>query len=91
MLSLKGFEAAFLQSMLVLRIAATLGISSSGCERSFSCVKCVKTFLRSSMTTERLSALAILSTEVDFASSIDLDEFLCVFVNNHDNRRIKLF
>ena len=32
LLSLKGFEAAFPQTMLVLWIAATLGISSSGCE-----------------------------------------------------------
>ena len=36
------------------------------------------------MTTERLSALAILSTEVDLALSIDLDDLLCIFVNNHE-------
>ena len=91
LLSLKGFEAAFPQTIIVLQIAVTLGVSSSSCERSFSCVKRVKTFLRSSMTTERLSALAILSTEVDLASSIDFDDFLRIFVNNHNNRRIILF
>ena len=91
LLSLQGFEAAFPQTTLVLRIAVTLGVSSSSCERSFSCVKRVKTFLRSSMTTERLSALAILSTDVDLASSIDFEDFLRIFVNYHNNRRIILF
>ena len=55
LLSLNGFEATFPQTIIVLQIAVTLGVSSSSCERSFSCVKHVKTFLRSSMTTERLS------------------------------------
>ena len=38
----------------------------------------------SSMTTERLSALAILSTEVDLALFIDLDDFYIFFFNNQE-------
>lgn len=58
LLSLKGYEAGF---PVILKLAITLGVSST-CEKSFSCVRHVKSFLRSTMTTDRLSGLAILST-----------------------------
>lgn len=82
LLSLKGYEAGFPVTIEILKLAATLGISSATCERSFSCVRRVKSFLRSTMTTDRLSALAILSTAKEFASTIDFDEFLRIFHQN---------
>ena len=53
-------------------------------------MKIVKTFLRNSMTSERLSNIAILSIESKRAESIDLDNFVDEFDSRHDNRRIKL-
>jgi len=47
----------------LLLIAVNLPVTSPSCERIFSKMKLVKTFLRSSMTSERLSGKALLSVE----------------------------
>ena len=90
-LSLEGYDDAFGEVLKVLRLAATIGVSSAAGERSFSCVKRIKTFLRSTMTTNRLSSLAILSIERDLSSALDLEAFVDNFANAHHNRRIKLY
>jgi hypothetical protein len=45
------------------RILLTLAFSVASCERSFSKLKLIKTYLRSTMAQERVSNLAILSIE----------------------------
>ena len=49
--ALKGYEPAFPCVMKLLKIAVTLGVSSATPERSFSCLRRVKSYLRASMTT----------------------------------------
>lgn len=56
---------------IVLRIIATTPVTVASAERSFSRLKIIKTYLRNSMTQDRLSALAILSIENDVAHSLD--------------------
>ncbi|XP_023241006.1 zinc finger MYM-type protein 1-like [Centruroides sculpturatus] len=56
---------------VVLRIIATTPVTVASAERSFSRLKIIKTYLRNSMTQDRLSALAILSIENDVAHSLD--------------------
>ncbi|XP_023241592.1 zinc finger MYM-type protein 1-like [Centruroides sculpturatus] len=56
---------------VVLRIIATTPVTVASAERSFSKLKIIKTYLRNSMTQDRLSALAILSIENDVAHSLD--------------------
>ena len=84
------YKSAFDYLYRLLLIAVTLHVTSASCERSFSKMKIVKTFLRNSMTSERLSNIAILSIESKRAESIDLDNFVDEFDSRHDNRRIKL-
>ncbi len=47
----------------LLCLCATIGATSAGVERSFSCLKRIKNYLRSVMAQERLSELALLSIE----------------------------
>jgi len=47
----------------LLLIAVTLPVTSASCKIIFSKMKLVKTFLRNSMTSERLSSNALLSVE----------------------------
>ena len=47
----------------MLRIFLTIAVSVATCERSFSKLKLIKNYLRSSMSTLRLRNLAILSIE----------------------------
>ncbi|KAL4707251.1 hypothetical protein ACJJTC_008332 [Scirpophaga incertulas] len=61
---------------IVLRIIATTPVTVASAERSFSRLKITKTYLRNSMTQDRLSALAILSIENDVAHSLDYCELI---------------
>jgi hypothetical protein len=60
-----------------LQILLTISTSVAGCERSFSKLKLILTYLRSTMTQKRLTNLALLSIEretlehVDFSNVID--------------------
>ena len=61
-------------------------VSTAPCERSFSCLKRLKTYLRATMSQERMALLVI---ERDL--SIDLEEAIDKFsVSNHTDRRLQL-
>ena len=45
-------------------------------ERSFSAMKIIKTYLRSSMSQERLSSLAVIHVEKNWAQKIDFDRVI---------------
>ena len=51
-------------------------VSIATCERSFSKLKLVKTYLRSSMSQLRLTNLAILSVEREIANKLDFEEVI---------------
>jgi len=61
---------------VLLRIFLTLCVSVATCERSFSKLKLVKTYLRSQMGQARLSSLAILSIERDIAIKLNFDDVI---------------
>lgn len=84
------YKNAFESLYSLLLIAVTLPVTSASCERSFSKMKLVKTYLRNSMSNERLTNIALLSIERVTTDSIDLERFVDEFDYRHDNRRIKL-
>lgn len=57
--------------VIMLRIFLTSAVSNASCERSFSKLKLIKNYLRSTMSTLRLSNLAILAIEHDIHIDID--------------------
>lgn len=65
-----------------LRILLTIPVTVASAERSFSKLKLIKTYLRSTMTQDRLVRLALISIENDIASSLDyaslIDEFASI-------------
>ena len=74
------------------QIAMTIGMSSATAERSFSSLRRIKTYLRSTMTQERLSNLAILYIERDLSSDLwdKLEDLVIQFSQTHNNSRIVL-
>ncbi|XP_050547907.1 uncharacterized protein LOC126909513 [Daktulosphaira vitifoliae] len=56
---------------VALRIFLTMPVTTATCERSFSKLKIIKNYLRSTMVQERLTNLAILSIEHEIASKMD--------------------
>ena len=64
---------------IALRILLTCPVTVASAERSFSKLKLIKTFNRTSMTDNRLSSLAMLSIENDCARSLDYDNVITAF------------
>jgi hypothetical protein len=57
----------------------TIPVTVASSERSFIKVKLIKTYIRSTMTQERLSSLAILSIENSAAQNLDFDYIISSF------------
>lgn len=66
---------------IVLRILLTLPVSVASGERSFSKLKLIKTYLRTTMTQTRLDNLALISIENVICSSLDIKSIIYNFVN----------
>lgn len=81
-----NMEDCFPNTWICLRILLTIPISVASGERSFSKLKLIKTYLRSTMTQERLSALAIISIESDIARSLDLSSVIEKFAESKARR-----
>ncbi|KAI2646644.1 Zinc finger MYM-type protein 1 [Labeo rohita] len=58
-----NLEEVFSETVTLLKILVTTPMTTAETERCFSTLKRIKTFLRNSMTQERLNALAMLSIE----------------------------
>jgi hypothetical protein len=73
-------EWGFLESLpilsLSLQLFLTICVSVASCERSFSKLKLIKNYLRSTMGQSRLSDLALLSIESETVKDIDFDEVI---------------
>jgi hypothetical protein len=63
------------------RILLTIPVTVAACERSFSKLKLIKTYLRSSMSNERLNSLALLSIENAVAQKMDTSESIKRFAD----------
>ena len=81
-------EAAFLLIMRLLILAMTFPVTSASAERSFSALKRIKTYLRSTMHQDRLCHLAILSIERTLSGSLDMDKVIEKFDEQHPRRII---
>ena len=68
--------------------ALTCLVTVASAERSFSKLKLIKTFNRTSMTDSRLSSLAMLSIENDCARSLDYDNVITAFANKKVRSRL---
>ena len=65
---------------LCLKLYLTAAVSIASCERSFSKLKLIKSYLRSTMGESRLSALAILCIENDFVEMLSFEDIISEFV-----------
>lgn len=72
-----------------MQIALVLPISSATCERSFSTMRRIKNWLRSSMDQDRFSSLALANIENDITKSLIHDDVLEEFIKT-GNRKLLL-
>ncbi|XP_066320278.1 uncharacterized protein [Miscanthus floridulus] len=72
------------------RILLTVPVTVASTERSFSRLKLLKNYLRSTMSQERLNGLAMCTIEKDILDTIDLDTVLDDFASRNARRSIFL-
>ena len=66
---------------MFLKLYLTVAVSIASCERSFSKLKLIKSYLRSTMGESRQPALAILSIESDFVEMLSFEDVILDFVS----------
>jgi len=79
--------SSFPDLVTALSLFLTLPVSVASDERSFSKLKLIKTYLRSCMTQERLSDLALLSIEKERFKEIDRNAIVRDFANAKARKR----
>ncbi|XP_065654969.1 uncharacterized protein LOC136081569 [Hydra vulgaris] len=67
---------AYPNTAIAIRIFLTLPVTFATCERSFSKLKIIKNYLRSTTGQERLSCLAVVSIEHEVVNALDFDDVI---------------
>ena len=69
-----------------MKLITVMPATNASSERSFSAMRRVKSYLRSTMTQERLNHLMMLHIHKDITDSIDLSDVANDFVRNCEHR-----
>jgi hypothetical protein len=72
---------------LLLQLYLILPSSTATAERSFSTLRRIKTYLRSSMSQARLNHVLVLTTYKNAVDDLDMDELLAEFIKRNELRR----
>ena len=76
-------QVAFRELLKLLQIALTIPVTTASCERSFSTLKRIKSYLRSRIGQDRLSSLAELAIEREMTNNLDLDRVVNILLIEH--------
>ena len=71
----------------LLRIYLTIPVTTATGERSLSAVRCIKTYLRSTMSQQRLNNIMLLNVHKDLTDGLDLPTIVRQFVDAKERRR----
>ncbi|XP_058783742.1 uncharacterized protein LOC131658470 [Vicia villosa] len=85
----KGLDC-FPNTVIAYRILLTIPVTVASAERSFSKLKLLKTYLRSTMSQERLNGLATIAVENDILETIKYEDLVDEFASK-SVRRMTLF
>ena len=86
MFRLKNFDRIYPRVFLLYQFMLTLPITVSSNERSFSKLKLIKNYLRSTMSNDRLFYLIISSIESDLLDEIDIKKLVNDWAKMKDRR-----
>jgi hypothetical protein len=80
----------FPNALIAYRILLTIPLTVASAERSFSKLKLLKSYTRSTMKQERLNGLAIIALEIDVLEKIKYEDIIEDFISKN-TRRMLLF
>ena len=81
----RNFDLSLVTMNKLLQILWTIPVHVCGCERSFSSLRRIKTYIRNTIGQERLTCLALINIEKDY--QIDIDAVVADFVSKKDERK----
>lgn len=84
------YKVAFSETYKLAVISLTIPVSSAACERTFSCLKRLKSLTRNRSLNPRLSNLALLTIEKEECLMLELPNIIQEFSMAHENRKIIL-
>ena len=79
-------KTTFSNLSVLLRIGATLPVTSATCERSISTLRFLKNELRSTMTNKRLNGLSLMFIHCDLTKQLKIDDIIDEFAREHPRR-----
>ncbi|KAL7120485.1 hypothetical protein ACP275_02G125900 [Erythranthe tilingii] len=85
---LQVIDGGFPNTWITYRILLTIPVTVASAERTFSKLKLIKSYLRSTMSQERLNGLAMLSIEKDIVRKIDYSGVINDFASKNARRVI---
>ena len=71
---------------VLLQLICTFPVTTSTAEQTFSASRRLKTYLRSTMTEERLNGLALLHVHQDISNVMKAQDVLDIFIQNHKRK-----
>ena len=87
---IERYREAFPEIYRLGSIAISLPVSTASCERSFSALRHIKTWVRNALSNEKLDSLAIFAIEGERTRQLDNKQVINAFVAGRKNRRIAL-
>ncbi|XP_046492925.1 zinc finger MYM-type protein 1-like [Neodiprion pinetum] len=82
----KGLDEIYPNFTVTLRIFLTLPVTSASGERTFSKLKLIKTYLRSTMCQDRLNGLAAMSIEHGICNELNFSDIIASFANKKSRK-----
>lgn len=84
----EGLRSTFPNVETILKIFLTMPISNASAERSFSVLKRIKNYLRSTMHQNKTSNLSLLFIESDTMDSINYEDIIDIFAKTKARKKI---
>lgn len=81
-----GLKGLFTEVVKATKLFYTLPVTTCTAERSFSALRRLKTYLRSTMSAQRLNHLAVLYVHKEYTDQIDLKKITNAFISACDRR-----
>ena len=85
--SMKTSKVLFSEVHKIVKLFLTMPVSSATAERSFSSLRRIKTYLRSTMTQKRLNHVMILHIHKSFTDNISIDSIVRDFISVNKQRQ----
>lgn len=88
LLKTNNLEVVFPNVEIILRIFLSMAVTNCSAERSFSVLKRIKNYMRSTVSNEHLNAFAVFAIENGTLNELDFEELIAEFAHTKSRRKM---